>query len=413
VMLRDGTLAVETSREWRDSSRYDDGRKATFRTLDGQRVSSNQRVEMSSPIPIRPEPLEKSPQNYRDRRSIMRDFVTNDSSVKDMFDGRGIYWPNGRPYHWIYWPHDHTVIAYDSANWPVMSFGPSGVRHAPKPPEPFPDPFPTNPLLNRHDVYWMVPGTNEVSHLHFADETLVASPRDIDYQGHHTFFLTDRNVYAISRPGEPAAILPLDGTLRDQAISLMVSNDFGYLLRYQPRWTEGQVRLEHFDLSGKHIRTASIDVSHAALMWQTPLSYPDIYVYTNARIDSAAAGMISAMGSSWSWMPFLKWDASSRILYLMMRFHFMGMLIIHLLALLTMIRLARRYYLRRLPTIAWTLAALLLGPWMLLLFAATRRMPARVACPSCSKLRPFAADRCPHCQALFPAPLRNGTEIFA
>jgi hypothetical protein len=73
--------------------------------------------------------------------------------------------------------------------------------------------------------------------------------------------------------------------------------------------------------------------------------------------------------------------------------------------------LACRYNLRH--KWAWAIGALIFGPVMLLVLATTHTLPRRVRCESCGKLRFPAALKCAHCGAVWPAPPRNGTEIFA
>jgi predicted amidophosphoribosyltransferase len=55
----------------------------------------------------------------------------------------------------------------------------------------------------------------------------------------------------------------------------------------------------------------------------------------------------------------------------------------------------------------------LLGIAGLLTLLCAQEWPARVACPNCKKLRAVDRELCEHCQAPFPPPEKNGTEIFA
>ena len=61
---------------------------------------------------------------------------------------------------------------------------------------------------------------------------------------------------------------------------------------------------------------------------------------------------------------------------------------------------------------AWTIFVFLVGPWGLLLLWALLDWPARERCPACGRKRVVTDDQCQHCQAAFPAPVLDGTEIF-
>lgn len=74
---------------------------------------------------------------------------------------------------------------------------------------------------------------------------------------------------------------------------------------------------------------------------------------------------------------------------------------------------ARRESMRCGRALAWIAAAFLLGvPGLLTLLSLSPRS-ALVRCPACSARRPGEGDLCPRCAAPFPAPARDGTEVFA
>jgi hypothetical protein len=75
--------------------------------------------------------------------------------------------------------------------------------------------------------------------------------------------------------------------------------------------------------------------------------------------------------------------------------------------------LARRYNFATSAVIGWTLFIFLLGIAGLLTFFCVQEWPAREACPGCKKLRAVDREACEHCDAEFPPPEKNGTEIFA
>lgn len=62
--------------------------------------------------------------------------------------------------------------------------------------------------------------------------------------------------------------------------------------------------------------------------------------------------------------------------------------------------------------ITWTGIALLLGPLGYLTMLTLLEWPAREPCPSCNKKRVVTRETCEHCNAPFPAPALDGTEIF-
>lgn len=74
---------------------------------------------------------------------------------------------------------------------------------------------------------------------------------------------------------------------------------------------------------------------------------------------------------------------------------------------------ARRCVLNRSAQWRWTLGVFALGPFGLLMMLCLLEWPARVACPSCGALRVVGRALCEHCHSAFPAPARDGTEIFS
>ena len=71
-----------------------------------------------------------------------------------------------------------------------------------------------------------------------------------------------------------------------------------------------------------------------------------------------------------------------------------------------------RYARPRRVAITWAILAGLLGPAALLAMWAMRDWPASQPCPSCGRRRVVDRDTCEHCNAAWPAPVRDGTEIF-
>ena len=75
--------------------------------------------------------------------------------------------------------------------------------------------------------------------------------------------------------------------------------------------------------------------------------------------------------------------------------------------------LARRYCFSTGATIGWLVFILIFGIPGLLTLLCVQEWPAREMCPNCKKLRAVDRENCEHCDAKFPAPEKNGTEIFA
>lgn len=74
--------------------------------------------------------------------------------------------------------------------------------------------------------------------------------------------------------------------------------------------------------------------------------------------------------------------------------------------------LARRYALGRGRQWGWGVFNFLVGPAGVLLLWGLRDWPARQACHGCGVMRVVDRDRCEHCDAQFPPPVPDGTEIF-
>lgn len=75
--------------------------------------------------------------------------------------------------------------------------------------------------------------------------------------------------------------------------------------------------------------------------------------------------------------------------------------------------LCRRYAFSRERTVVWVALTALMGPLALLTMWLLLEWPARVPCASCARPRVVTRERCGHCNAPFPAPEPDGTEVFA
>ena len=74
--------------------------------------------------------------------------------------------------------------------------------------------------------------------------------------------------------------------------------------------------------------------------------------------------------------------------------------------------IGRRYNFAIIAQIGWASFILLTGIAGLLTFLCVQEWPARVVCPQCKKRRTVDRESCEHCEAPFPPPEKNGTEIF-
>jgi hypothetical protein len=74
--------------------------------------------------------------------------------------------------------------------------------------------------------------------------------------------------------------------------------------------------------------------------------------------------------------------------------------------------LPRRYAVAHVWRIGGGLVGFLFGWAGLLMMLAVQEWPARIACPTCGKLRVVTRDACEHCGAAHAAPAPDGTEIF-
>ena len=75
--------------------------------------------------------------------------------------------------------------------------------------------------------------------------------------------------------------------------------------------------------------------------------------------------------------------------------------------------LARRYRFSNGAMAGWLVFILICGIPGLLTLICVQEWPARELCPSCHEFRAVDRAQCEHCAAEFPAPEKNGTEIFA
>ncbi len=94
------------------------------------------------------------------------------------------------------------------------------------------------------------------------------------------------------------------------------------------------------------------------------------------------------------------------------RFYCVGILLNALLGTASCYWLARRYAFSRARRLSWSCCGFVFGPAGLLLMLAIQERPARIACPSCCKLRIVTRDACEHCGAPHASPQADGTEIF-
>jgi hypothetical protein len=74
--------------------------------------------------------------------------------------------------------------------------------------------------------------------------------------------------------------------------------------------------------------------------------------------------------------------------------------------------LARRHAFSRARRSGWAVVGFLFGWVGLVLLLALQDWPARIACPTCRKLRVVTRATCEYCGAPHAAPAPDGTEIF-
>ena len=72
----------------------------------------------------------------------------------------------------------------------------------------------------------------------------------------------------------------------------------------------------------------------------------------------------------------------------------------------------RRFARPRRVVVTWAILAGLLGPAALLAMWAMRDWPASLPCASCGRRRVVDRETCEHCDAAWPRPTRDGTEIY-
>jgi hypothetical protein len=89
-----------------------------------------------------------------------------------------------------------------------------------------------------------------------------------------------------------------------------------------------------------------------------------------------------------------------------------GALLAALLSLFGVLWLSRRHSLTRTEQVGWSLWTLAMGPAGLLTFLGVRDWPVLEACPGCATARRVDSERCPRCDAPWPEPGRDGTEVF-
>ena len=71
-----------------------------------------------------------------------------------------------------------------------------------------------------------------------------------------------------------------------------------------------------------------------------------------------------------------------------------------------------RYHFSGAAKAGWSVFILALGIPGLIGFLVTEEWPVREVCPQCRRLRAVDREHCEYCDAEFPAPEKNGTEIF-
>jgi hypothetical protein len=74
--------------------------------------------------------------------------------------------------------------------------------------------------------------------------------------------------------------------------------------------------------------------------------------------------------------------------------------------------LNQRYATSKASRIGWAVFHLLMGLPGLWAYVCVRDWPTREKCSACGKPRNVEHEHCEHCHAPFPAPEKNGVEIF-
>jgi hypothetical protein len=75
-------------------------------------------------------------------------------------------------------------------------------------------------------------------------------------------------------------------------------------------------------------------------------------------------------------------------------------------------RIGRAWALAKRRRLFWTIASFLLGSLGLMVMLCLFERPVTEQCPACKRMRVVTRENCEHCGERFPAPARDGTEIF-
>jgi hypothetical protein len=268
------------------------------------------------------------------------------------------------------------------------------------------------------------------------ETVLWATPwRDLREKATLAIVKTDRSVHILTEAGEPVVSVPLARDAGGQRLRSVgrLQDPERFVFRYGPTQfvpPEEYGRLSGFfleyDAAGREIvrqilpTLPTVEPSPAETVFglATPPTEAVALIGTSwgLRREARATGgreewvLLDVLEQWLTFIPLAVWraDTSSGL--------FWGFTALALLAATACavgsLLLARRYAFSRTGCVGWALCGFLFGWFGLVLMLTLLDWPARVRCPSCSRLRRVDRDHCEHCRSPHAQPAQDGTEVF-
>ena len=238
--------------------------------------------------------------------------------------------------------------------------------------------------------------------------------------------ITDDYILLTEPATQTTVTLPITHELDQYRLTLQASADRQYfhiyynlaprhdgLKQWFGRVFHGRTYAERFeevyDRSGKLISSAVEDpvlnLLYAGTNWQTD----EYATHSFGKPLLILIGLTHSVGMSLPYDPLDYWLGLGSVPDTSYNYYwnptvFFATWSLNLAVAATFILLCRRYRLPILATLLWSLAGLLIGPLLLIVFLAFHHRPSRTPGPHSPKPRPVTVPLCPHCKTPSPRP---------
>ncbi len=312
------------------------------------------------------------------------------------------YWKSGEGIIWYDWLRYGRLVGFDAKTGRIVgSIGPDGFTEglAGKSRFAVPDDdywYPRSTLTDEHAAYAIderAMTTKPLLRVNDTNQILSARVIQTGEGPRYTAVATRNSLHFFTPDGKQLWQLPLEKDPREYSLIYvhLLETAHKFAVTMEPSYKLNEKR------GGKMPKYYFLVASGGAIEKQMELPTD---TYSNEKVGLSKKMLIGSMP-----LPLIMLNDTS-LTFLPMAFS------CSLLVVGIGIVLGRRLRLSIKAQFVWALFHFATGIGGLLAFMFTRNWPLLVKCPSCQKPRQIEHAHCEHCHAPFPAPEKNGVEIF-